>query len=64
MTEADIDEYRDFSTLTVIPEWEIKAWSPDEESINPWVAVENGLEQPNYLTTWTKGKRTGLVATT
>jgi hypothetical protein len=52
MTEAEIDEYGDFPTLTVTPEWEIKAWSPEEESLNPWVAVEKWYranQLPNNL---------------
>ena len=40
MTEDEIGEYKSLPALPVTPESEIKAWSSEEESLNPWVAVE------------------------
>ena len=49
--EADFAEYEGFTTIKVTPEGEIKPWSPDEESLNPWVAVEKWLkDNPLYST--------------
>ncbi len=40
MTKGEIDEYERLPALSVTPESEIKTWSSEEESLNPWVAVE------------------------